>query len=260
MEEKKGEEREEKKGSVGARMSSVKKSIKERVSMEGILKQASESLKLFIDPKYVKDKVLIPKFVLRRCKGIAFITVFKAGFVFSGETGIGCVMAKLGDEFSGPIAIGTGGLSFGIAAGVSKVDMILILNTDQALYAFAGDAQVRLGSELSVVAGPVGRQAEASLGVGKGAISAAKKLDIGHAFAYSHAKGLYGGIALNGKIIVKRGDTTAEFYGKKVDASEVLQGKINYPDNAALKELQMSLYHFSRPGDDEKKALPGVDL
>jgi len=228
--------------------------------MEGILKQASESLQLFIDPKYVKDNIFIPKFVLRRCKGIAFITVFKAGFIFSGETGIGCVMAKLGDEFSGPIAIGTGGVSFGIAAGVSKVDMILVLNTNQALNAFAGDAQVRLGSEFSVVAGPVGRQAEASLGVGKGAINAAKKLDMGAAFAYSHAKGLYGGFALNGKIIIKRGDTTAEFYGKKVDASEVLAGKVAYPENAALKDLQISLQTFSKPGDDEKEALPGVDL
>merc|ERR1719233_1508454 len=225
--------------------------------MEGILKQASESLKLFIDPKYVKDNVLLPKFVIRRCKGIAFITVFKAGFLFSGETGIGCVMAKLGDEFSGPIAIGTGGISFGFAAGVSKVDMILVLNTDQALKAFAGDAQVRLGSELAVVAGPVGRQAEASLGVGKGALDAAKKFDMAPAFAYSHAKGLYGGIAVNGKIILKRSDTTTAFYGKKVDAAEVLQGKIKTPDNAALRELQTSLQRFTLPSDDEKDQKEG---
>jgi len=251
---------EEKRDSFVASISSVKDLFKDRISMEGILKQASESLKLFIDPKYVKDSAILPKFVIRRCKGIAFITVFKAGFLFSGETGVGCVMAKIGDEFSGPIAIGTGGISFGFAAGVSKVDMILVLNTDQALKAFVGDAQVRIGSEFSVVAGPVGRQAEASLGVGKGAISAAKKLDIGPAFSYSHAKGLYGGIALNGKIIIKRGDTTAEFYGKKVDASEVLAGKIPYPDNAALKELQISLHSFSKPDDDEKEDLPGSDL
>jgi len=249
---------EEKKAAVGAAATSVRKSIRERVSMDGILKQASESLKFFIDPKFVKDSALIPKFVIRRCKGIAFITVFKAGFLFSGETGIGCVMAKIGEEFSGPIAIGTGGLSFGLAAGVSKVDMILVLNTEQALNAFTGDAQIRLGSEFSVVAGPVGRQAELSLGLGKGAIKAAKKLDVGAAFAYSHAKGLYGGIAVNGKVIIKRGDTTAEFYGKKVNASEVLAGKISYPENAALKDLQVSLQTFSKPSDEQKA--PGVDL
>jgi len=254
MEEKKSGDGDE---VTGARKS-MRKSIKERVSMDGILKQASESLKLFIDPKYVKDGALIPKVVLRRCKGIAFITVFKAGFLFSGETGTGCVMARIGEEFSGPIAIGTGGLSFGLAAGVSKVDMILVLNTKQALNAFTGDAQIRLGSEFSVVAGPVGRQAEASLGLGKGAIEAAKKRDVGAAFAYSHAKGLYGGIAVNGKVIIKRGDTTAEFYGKKVNASEVLAGNIGYPENAALRELQISLQTFSKPVDDEKE--PGADL
>jgi len=239
--------------SVGAAVSGFRKSVKERVSMEGILKQANESLKLFIDPKYVKDGQLIPKFVLQQCKGLAFITVIKAGFMFSGETGTGCVMGRVGEEFSGPVAIGTGGVSFGFLAGASKVDMILVLNTDQALKAFAGNAQVRLGSELSVVAGPVGRQAEASLGVGKGTIDAAKKFDMAPAFAYSHAKGLYGGIAVNGKIIMKRADTTAAFYGKKVDASDVLQGKVKIPDTAALKELQSSLQRFIVPSDDEKE-------
>jgi len=247
---------EEKMASFGAAFSGFKKSVKDRVSMEGILKQANESLKLFIDPKFVKDSQLIPKFVLQNCKGIAFITVIKAGFMFSGETGTGCVMGKVGEEFSGPIAIGTGGLSFGFLAGASKVDMILVLNTDQALKAFAGEAQVRLGSELSVVAGPVGRQAEASLGVGKGSIDAVKKLDVAPAFAYSHAKGLYGGIAINGKIILKRTDTTEAYYGKKVDAAEVLQGKIIPPDNAAFKELQSALQQFAQDVDDEKSA-PG---
>jgi len=238
--------------SIGAAFKGFKKSVKDRVSMEGILKQANESLKLFIDPKYVKDSQLIPKFVLQQCKGIAFITVIKAGFMMSGETGTGCVIGRVGEEFSGPVAIGTGGVSFGFIAGASKVDMILVLNTEQAVKAFAGDAQVRLGSELSVVAGPVGRQAEASLGLGSGSIEAAKKLDMAPAFAYSHAKGLYGGIALNGKIIIKRTDTTTAFYGKKVDAAEVLKGKIAPPDNAAFKELQDAIQKFSQKSDDEK--------
>jgi len=238
--------------SIGAAFKGFTKSVKDRVSMEGILKQANESLKLFIDPKYVKDSQLIPKFVIQQCKGLAFITVMKAGFVVSGETGTGCVMGRVGEEFSGPVAIGTGGVSFGFLAGASKVDMILVLNTDQAVKAFAGDAQIRLGSELSVVAGPVGRQAEASLGLGSGSIEAAKKLDMAPAFAYSHAKGLYGGIALNGKIIIKRTDTTTAFYGKKVDATEVLKGKIAPPDNAAFKELQSAIQKFSQKSDDEK--------
>lgn len=245
--------------SVGAAISSFRKSFKERVAMEGILKQANESLKLFIDPKYVKDTELIPKFVLQQCKGIAFITVVKAGFLLSGETGTGCVMGRVGEEFSGPVAIGTGGVSVGFLAGASKVDMILVLNTNQALKAFAGDAQVRLGSELSVVAGPVGRQAEASLGVGKGAIDAVKKLDMAPAFAYSHAKGLYGGIALNGKIIVKRTETTAAFYGKKVDAAEVLEGKIAPPDNDIFRQLQSSLLRFTQTKQEEKEGPKAED-
>jgi len=238
---------------VGAAVSGLKKSIDDRLSMEGILKQANESLKLFIDPQYVKDSQLIPKFVLQNCKGIAFITIVKAGFLFSGETGTGCVMGRVGEEFSGPVAVGTGGISFGFLAGASKVDMILVLNTDQALKAFTGEAQVRLGSELSVVAGPVGRQAEASLGLGKGVLDAAKKLDMAPAFAYSHAKGLYGGIAVNGKIILKRTDVTTAFYGKKVDAAEVLQGNIAPPENAAFKELQTSLKRFAQDVDEQKE-------
>jgi len=59
----------------------------------------------------------IPTVVLRQAKGLAILTVTKAGFIVSGRGGKGIVMARTGKGWSGPSAIGTGGMGFGFQAG-----------------------------------------------------------------------------------------------------------------------------------------------
>lgn len=60
------------------------------------------------------DGVRIPARLLEQAKGVAVMTVVKAGFgLAGGEFGTGLVVARLGERWSAPSAIGTAGLSWG---------------------------------------------------------------------------------------------------------------------------------------------------
>src|SRR5256886_16880112 len=55
----------------------------------------------------------IPSHILRRARGLAIISVVKAGFIFSGKAGEGVVVARTRPGWSGPSFIGTGGAGWG---------------------------------------------------------------------------------------------------------------------------------------------------
>jgi len=54
-------------------------------------------------------KKRLPPSIIRHAKGLAIISVVKAGFIFSGKAGDGVVIARTGHAWSGPSFIGTGG-------------------------------------------------------------------------------------------------------------------------------------------------------
>ncbi len=105
----------------------------------------------------------IPDRVLRDAKGLAILTVTKAGFIGSGRGGSGIVVARTGKGWSGPSAIGTGGIGVGFQAGVEITEFVIVLNTQEAVDAFSKGGNVTLGGNLSAAAGPVGRTAEGNV-------------------------------------------------------------------------------------------------
>src|SRR4030095_15021577 len=89
----------------------------------------------------------IPPSVLKAAKGVAILTVTKAGFLGSGRGGTGgvfsragirrggtgVVVSRLDKGWSGPSSIGTGGIGFGFQAGVEVTEFVMILNTPAAV-------------------------------------------------------------------------------------------------------------------------------
>tara|TARA_B100000780_G_scaffold64253_1_gene41998 strand:- start:325 stop:648 length:324 start_codon:yes stop_codon:yes gene_type:complete len=71
-------------------------------------------------------------------------------------------------------------------------EILLILNTREALASMMGSTQVKLGLNLSVAMGPVGRQIEGT-GVAGGRGSAA-------CYAYAVSRGAFAGVALDGTV------------------------------------------------------------
>ena len=162
----------------------------------------------------------IPPAVMRAAKGLAILTVTKAGFIGSGRGGSGVVVARTGNGWSGPSAIGTGGLGVGFQAGVEISELVIVLNTPAAVEAFAKEGNVTLGGALGAAAGPVGRSAE-------GGVSLQAAM-----YSYSRTQGLFAGISLEGTVIGTRDEVNAAYYGKPVEARDILAGKVRPPASA----------------------------
>jgi len=192
--------------------------------MSGQLRQARISLERFVNPKILSKQISedtrIPKYILRRAKGLVFLSVFKAGFLFAANVGTGCVIVRRPNGgWTGPSSIGVAGVSFGFLAGASKIDYIMILPDDKAVRQFTGKGQLRLGGEIQLAVGPVGRDGSGSVGAGDRGVSVV--------YSYSHAQGLYGGLALDGKVISVRPECNRTFYKRTVSVSEVLNGAVS---------------------------------
>uniref|UniRef100_A0A6A7G0U9 SH3 domain-containing protein n=1 Tax=Hirondellea gigas TaxID=1518452 RepID=A0A6A7G0U9_9CRUS len=201
--------------------------IKDRMKLPGQIKQSRMVIERFIHPKYIKGDKMIPLKLLRQAQGIAIISQVKAGFIFSGILGTGIIVARLPNgEWSGPSSIGTGGVGWGALVGASKTDSVIILNTANAVKCFSGQGQIRLGADIGIAAGPVGRDINADIGVGTKGVAPA--------YSYSHSKGLYAGISLQGVVISARNDDNRKFYGEKVSPEDILSGKYPPPANEEL--------------------------
>ena len=194
-------------------------------------RKAAKTLKSFIDPGTGVDQ-FIPPTILARAKGLAILTVIKAGFLFSGRGGSGLVVARLPDgSWSAPSAIGTGGIGFGGQIGAEMTDFVILLNTEDAVKAFAMGGNVTLGGNLSVSAGPLGRTAEAGAALGK----------LAPVYSYSKSKGLFAGVSIEGSMIIERTDANEKFYRRRVTARELLSGDVERPAEAAplYQELEI---------------------
>ncbi len=163
---------------------------------------------------------------MEKAKGLAILTVFKAGLGVSGRGGEGLVIAKTSSGWSAPSAIGVGGAGFGFQIGIEITDLIFVLNTQEAVNAFSKGGNVSLGGEVSLAAGSVGKRAEGGV------------LPWAAIYTYSRSEGLFAGVSLEGTILIERKDANAQFYGKPVTAKELLSGKISPPSSAkALYEV-----------------------
>jgi lipid-binding SYLF domain-containing protein len=162
----------------------------------------------------------IPTAVLKDARGLAILTVIKAGFVVSGRGGSGLVIARTATGWSGPSAIGTGGAGFGFQIGLAVSEFVIVLNTDAAVKAFSHDGNIVLGTNLSVAAGPVGRSLEAGVA------------PVAAVYTYSRSQGLFAGVSLEGTIIVTRDGANSDYYGREVDPERILSGNIVPPPSA----------------------------
>ena len=179
----------------------------------------------------------IPSSVLREARGVCFLFTYKAGFVGSFSGGTGVVVCRGADgRWGAPSSVGVVGGGLGLQIGATATESVLVLNTEAAVRSFAGTSQVRLGGDVTVAAGPVGRQAEGAVGVrhvveaspgGDGRTSGAdeqgerkkKSTKVGAAiWSYSLASGAFAGMAVTGVYVRARKDANADFYGPEYRA------------------------------------------
>ncbi len=186
-------------------------------AMQNEVDQAAAIIERFRD---IPEKS-IPDAVLRDAKGLAILTVLKAGFVFSGQGGWGVVVAKTPHGWSPPSAIATGGAGFGFQVGAEVTEFVIVLNTPEAVEAFAHGGNVSVGGALSAAAGPVGRTLGASV------------LPVAAVYTYSRSQGVFAGVSLEGTVIAARDDANRAYYGRAVTPRQILSGNVKAPKGAA---------------------------
>lgn len=148
-------------------------------------------------------------------------SLLKAGFIFGGSGGTGVLLGRSEKDgtWSPPAFFTMGSASFGFAAGVEKAEVILMIMTPKGMDAMMSSS-FKLGADTSVALGPVGAGAKA------------QTADV---LAFSRAKGIYGGISIEGSVIEPRDSLNSGYYGKAARTVEiVVQRSVNNPNAAGL--------------------------
>lgn len=210
------------------------------LSMEYEIYKASNTLRSYGQVSRLNPEKSIPLAVLKGAKGLAILTVAKAGAVVAYKIGTGLVVARrLDGSWSAPSAISSIGLGWGAQIGCELMDFIIILHDFKAVKTFCSRMHFSLGAGCSVAAGPVGRVLEADLRAGdKGS---------GMCYTYSCSKGAFVGVSLEGNMVATRMDTNLKFYGDPyLTTGDILLGNVERPKAAeplyaAIKDLYSSL-------------------
>ncbi|TKY86825.1 hypothetical protein EX895_004466 [Sporisorium graminicola] len=236
------------------------------VTLEQECRKATKILNEFVDPVNGLDKI-VPVSVLQRARGFAVFSVFRIGFLLSARAGAGVVVARTDDgRWSAPAAIGIGGLGGGFNAGAEVTDFLIVLNSRSAVRSFMATGSLQLGGNLSVAVGPLGRSAEASGSVNtKGRVAAM--------FSYSKSKGLYGGISVEGTVLVNREDANVKAYGMYgKNPKQILSGAVERPQwatgliqtidrftlaNTPSKDLDGEYFNYDDTSSFDKRGLSG---
>ena len=154
-----------------------------------------------------------PSTLLRRARAAMICPrVFKAGFFFGGEGGACVLLARAGNgTWSYPAFYTIGSGSFGLQIGIQDSQVIILVMTDKGLRALL-DSQVKLGADASL--------AIATIGAGvQGSTTAAVGADI---VAFSAARGLYGGISLEGSVMSSDSRANQSYYGQPFAPAQIV--------------------------------------
>jgi len=89
---------------------------------------------------------------------------------------------------------------------------------------FSQKGSLTLGGNVSIAAGPIGRNAEAA--------GAASLKGVAGVFSYSKTKGLFAGVSLEGSVLIERRDANEKLYNSRITARQLLEGGVRPPPAA----------------------------
>jgi lipid-binding SYLF domain-containing protein len=163
----------------------------------------------------------IPAEILQRAKCVAVVpSLLKGGLGIGGAYGKGVATcrtdkAQTGKEWSAPAFFSIEGGSFGLQIGGQAVDLVMVIMNERGMRALLS-SKFKLGADVSVAAGPVGRHLE---GMTDWKLRA-------QVLTYSRARGLFAGITLNGAAIHQDRNATRDFYGYAPRFKTILTGGV----------------------------------
>ena len=178
----------------------------------------------------------IPDNIAEHATCVAVVPGFKKGaFVVGGQYGQGVVTCRTGHGWSAPAFIQLTGASFGLQIGGQSTDLVLVGVTKDAAERLLHD-KLKLGGDVAVAAGPVGRNSQAST------------TELGNAgfLSYSRNKGVFAGLDLSGDVVNQNMEDTQTYYGHDVSYERLLHGDVKVPASAEHFVRTVSqLFHAS---------------
>lgn len=150
--------------------------------------------------KSAKGVVIIPKYV-------------KAAFGIGGAYGEGLILRHdpARGMWYGPSFLNITGASFGLQIGVQSTALLLVITNDRGMERFYGD-KFKLGADIDIAAGPVGRSAGAATDVNL-------KASI---YSYSMSKGLFAGLSLSGALMSSDDEANSSYWGSRYNPRDIL--------------------------------------
>lgn len=182
----------------------------------------------------------IPKDLLNKAVCVGVVpSELKAAFVVGGTYGRGVLVCrKHGNGPWGPPSLFTlGGASVGFQIGGKATDVVFLVMNPRGINKLLQD-KVKLGADISVAAGPVGRTAA-------GETDAELHAEI---LSYSRSRGAFAGVSLNGSVLKQDTDDNRALYGHPVSPKSILVNDTVKEPSQAAREVDETLAKYSPHG------------
>ena len=162
--------------------------------------------------------------LLQQAKGVFIVPNYgRAALGIGGSGGAGMLLVKHGNRWSEPAFYNIGGINVGLQAGAEGGPIAFVLNNDKAINSFMQKNNFTLSADAGLTIIDWSKIAQGSAGAG----------DI---VAWSGTKGLFGSAAIGVNDIRYNEDETSAYYGQRVAAADVINGKVRNQHSDALKQ------------------------
>ena len=202
------------------------------------VKRLEAAATVFQEVMATSDKA-IPQELLDKAHCVVVIPGSKGGgFIVGGKYGKGFLSCrkKSGAGWTGPAAVRTEGLSFGLQIGGAETDIILLVMNERGAKRLLR-SKFTLGGDASVAAGPVGRSATAQTD----AYMTAEIL------SWSRSRGVFAGVSLQGATLRQDVSDNRDVYGRSLENREIVEKEMA-PPPAAERFISMLNKYSSRKG------------
>jgi lipid-binding SYLF domain-containing protein len=194
-------------------------------------KRVNASAEVLSEIMHAKDKG-IPEDLLEKAQCVGIVPSLKrAGFIVGAKYGKGIVVCRTAHGWSGPSTIRIEGGSFGFQIGAGETDLVFIVMNRHGVQDLMKD-KFTLGGDVSAMAGPVGRSAQAQT-------DALMRAEI---LSYSRAHGIFAGVSLEGSTLRPDNDDNRALYGRDATQREILNGQLKRPAVARPIYAELNRY------------------
>jgi len=164
----------------------------------------------------------IPRGLLNRSRCLAVVPgMKKAAFIVGGEYGRGYALCRSEWGWSAPAPIRLAGGSFGLQLGADSTDIVFLVMNERGMTRLLSD-KFKIGADVAVAAGPVGRDATADTDI----------LMRAEILSWSRTHGLFAGVSLDGTVVEHDDSESKKLYGRPYSNQEIISGDIKPPEAA----------------------------